>query len=113
VRVGVWMSRGVWAHKCDASARRQTWNLRAWPESAGVPRGPGRLYVAIRRHWRGYFRVEAFSWHPADHAAPYTLVFDPRSWTPIPPVPSPSRDRALGYTLDVPGDSPDTAGGTR
>ena len=40
----------------------------------------------------------------------YTLIFDPRSWTPIPPVPAPPHDRTLGYTLAVPDPSSDLTG---
>ena len=40
--------------------------------------------------------------NPRDKSCPWTLVFDANTWTAIGPQPAPPRNRALGYTLDVP-----------
>ena len=102
------MSRAVWQHKRQSDVRRQAWNLPELPDLLKPAEGISRLYVAIGGYWRGYFRLEAFSWNPTDVACPFTLLFDPSRWTPIHPESAPPRDRRRGYTLDVPGDHPIT-----
>ena len=60
-----------------------TWNTRRLPKRL-TPGWTNRLYVACQGSWRGSF---AFSgdvyWNPQDEAAPYALIFDPRTWKPI------------------------------
>jgi hypothetical protein len=102
VHLGVWMSEGVWRHKRHGEGRVQAWNLRELPEGFAPAHHDTRLYVAIRGRWRGYFVLKAFSWNPADTQSPITLIFEPRTWSSIEPVPAPPRNRRSGYTLDVP-----------
>jgi hypothetical protein len=102
MRLGVWMSGPVWRHKADPAHAVQAWNLAELPELVAAPGDGSRMYVATGGFWRGYFRLQAFSWNPDDSACPFALLFNPRHWTAIPPEPAPPRDRR-GYTLDVPG----------
>ena len=101
VHLGIWLSRGVWQHKCEEGCRTQAWNLPQLPDNFVLRHGQVRLYVAIRGYWRGYFVVKAFSWNIADRSCPYVLLFDPASWTAILPVRAPAR-RGARYTVDVP-----------
>ena len=101
--VGVWMSRGVLAHKRDTGHALQAWNMKSLPDELSRPPEPHRLYVAVEGRWRGFFLLEPWvTRNPADPARPWTLLFNPGSWTAIPPQSAPKRDRTLGYTLDVP-----------
>ena len=104
MNLGVWMSRGVLAHKRDASEKTtQAWNLKTLPDDLSHSPEPHRLFVAVNRQWRGYFVLQPWVHHnPQDPAAPWTLVFDATTWTAIPPQPAPPPNRHLGYTLDVP-----------
>jgi hypothetical protein len=120
--LGVWMSRGVLEHKRQNDVAVQVWNLRRLPDGFAEAFVAGRLFVAVDGHWRGFFRLEApLLYNGADPVCPYTLPFDPTSWTPILPQRAPTRDRRTGYTLDLPTvdmlkppDPPDsTRGGTR
>lgn len=101
--LGVWMSRGVLEHKRQDDMAVQVWNVRRLPDDFASAPGAGRLYVAVDGHWRGFFRLSPTLLHnPADPTCPYTLVFDPRSWTTILPQRAPPRDRHTGYTAETP-----------
>ena len=113
MNLGVWMSRAVWQHKREGVERSQVWNLRQLPAGLTGRKATARLYVAIRGCWRGYFQFHAFLFNPSDSDCPFALVFDPRSWTSIPPTQAPPQDRRSGYTLDVPGARPRTGRRTR
>lgn len=102
MKLGVWMSQSVWRHKAEAAHGVQAWNLPELPDLAAPTAEGSRLYVATAGYWRGYFPLQSFSWNPADAACPFTLLFNPRRWTPIQPVPAPPKDCRRGYTLDVP-----------
>ena len=104
MNLGVWMSRGVLAHKRDTSEQAtQAWNLKALPDELSRAPEPHRLFVAVNRQWCGYFVLQPWVHHnPQDPAAPWTLVFDSTTWTAIPPQPAPPPNRQLGYTLDIP-----------
>jgi hypothetical protein len=83
--------------------RRETnpegaWNLRRWP-SGFVEGEENHLFVASEGAWRGYFKVTDALWNREDRDVPYTLLFDSRTWTPIPPVPA---VRFRGFTYKVP-----------
>lgn len=96
------MRAEVLAHKLEARAEanpEQAWNLARWPSRLSEP-GPHRLFVASRGIWQGYFRLSSEALYcPDDPRTPFTLLFDTRSWTRIPPVPV---KRFRGFTYQVP-----------
>ena len=104
MNLGVWMSRAVLAHKRDSSEHAtQAWNLKALPDEMSRAPEPHRLFVAVDRQWRGYFVLQPWvQRNPHDPTAPWTLVFDANTWTAVQPQPAPPRNRALGYTLNLP-----------
>jgi len=89
--IGVWMSPGVLAHKLEARAERNTlasWNTKSVPAGLGESCDGDRLFVASRGAWRGYFvLLKEALYTPEDAPAPFTLLFDTTTWTPIDPVP--------------------------
>ena len=89
--IGVWMSPGVLVHKLEARAERNTlasWNTKSVPGGLGQSCEVDRLFVASRWAWRGYFVLSTEAlWTPEDAPAPFTLLFDTTTWTPIDPVP--------------------------
>jgi hypothetical protein len=101
VDIGVWMSRGTLREKL--ALRRDlnpeaAWNLTHWP--TGIAEGQNRLFVACDGVWSGYFTLAADAlYHPDDAAAPFTVLFDTRTWTPMPPTPA---KRFRGFTYQVP-----------
>ena len=100
--IGVWMSAEVLEHKLQARDEHnteQTWNLTRWP--TGFTReGEHRLFVAASGSWCGYFTLSAEAlFNPDDQSAPFTLLFDTRSWTTIPLIPA---KRFRGFTYNVP-----------
>ena len=104
MNLGVWMSRGVLAHKRDTSEHAtQAWNMKALPDELSRSPEPHRLFVAVDGRWRGFFVLEPWVQHnPQEPASPWALVFDANTWKTVEPLPAPPRDRSLGYTLDVP-----------
>lgn len=102
--IGVWMSRGVLEHKRQNDVAVQVWNLRRLPDGFAEGSTAGRLFVAVDNHWRGFFRLSPRIMHnAADPLYPYTLPFDPNSWTAIPPQRAVHpRNRQTGYTLELP-----------
>ena len=101
--IGVWMSRGVLEHKRQNDVAVQVWNLRRLPDGFAEEFVAGRLFIAVGGHWRGFFRLAApILCNAADPVCPYTLSFDPNSWTALLPQRAPTRDRRTGYTLDLP-----------
>ena len=112
--LGIWMSRGVLAHKRDTADALQAWNLKELPDELSHPPEPHRLFIAVDGYWRGFFVLEPWvSRNPTDTVRPWTLLFNPTTWTEIPRQRAPQRDRKLGYTLDVPDMPPDSNGGTK
>ena len=109
------MSRAVLAHKRDSSEHAiQAWNMKTLPDEFSHSPEPHRLFVAVEGRWMGFFVLQPWVDHnPRDKASPWTLVFDANTWTAIGPQPAPPRDRALGYTLDVPDPQSVQEGGTR
>ena len=105
--ISVWMSVEVFEHKLQARYEQNTeqaWNLTRWPTGFTQETGH-RLFVAVSGSWRGYFTLSPEAlFNPDDQSAPFTLLFDTQSWTPIPPVPA---KRFRGFTNNVPG--PDAA----
>lgn len=101
--IGVWMSPAVLEHKLEAreeANHEQAWNLTRWPRGGFAPDQPHRLFVASRGAWCGYFVLSGEAlFNPDDERAPYTLLFDARTWTEIAPVPV---RRFRGFTYDVP-----------
>jgi len=102
VDIGVWMSRAVLAHKLGFRTSPNpevSWNLRNWPEGF-VEGEENRLFIACEGKWIGYFKLAPYAlFNRADSAAPYTLLFDTRSWTPIEPA---LVLRFRGFTYNVP-----------
>jgi hypothetical protein len=100
--IGVWMRSDVLAHKLEAVHEKNTeqaWNLSRWP-SRITEKAEHRLFVASSGYWRGYFKLGRDAlFNPADKVAPYTLLFDTRSWTPIPKIPV---SQFRGFTYHVP-----------
>jgi len=100
--VGVWMPAEVLAHKLQArhdANPEQVWNLSRWPSRLRDP-GPHRLFVAAEGAWRGYFVISREAlYNPRDPSAPFGLLFETRSWTPIPPAPAKC---FRGFTYRVP-----------
>jgi len=107
--IGVWMRPEVLADKLDArdeSNPEQAWNFARWPSALSKP-GDHRLFVAVDGVWRGYFKVAGDAlYNPDDPRTPYTLLFDTRTWTAIPPIPV---RRFRGFTYDVPRLDPRTS----
>lgn len=101
--LGVWMSRGGLAHKRDTEVKLQAWNLRDLPDELSRSLPPHRLFIARDGYWRGYFVMEPWvTRNPVDKARPWTVLFDPTTWTEIKPLPAPRKDTRQGYTLEVP-----------
>lgn len=99
--VGVWMRAEVFEEKLrarDEGKSEQVWNLSRWPRGFSQE-GENRLFVAVKGAWRGYFTLshEAL-YNPRDSTA-YSLLFDTRTWTPIPPV---AVKCFRGFTYKVP-----------
>lgn len=77
-----------------------------WPTQLSQP-GSHRLFVASNGAWRGYFTLcDEALYTAADPSAPFTLLFDVRTWTPIDPLPV---EHFRGFTYRVPGVSSDVA----
>jgi hypothetical protein len=101
VDIGVCMSRATLRDKLSLRHDpnpETTWNLKTWPQ--GFRDGDlNCLFVAADGAWRGYFTFTDALFNPRDRAAPYAILIDTRSWTPISPVPV---HRFRGFTYDVP-----------
>src|SRR3990172_85114 len=95
------MSRAVLREKLKLKGERNpeaAWNLRRWPQGFGEDEN--RLFVASDEMWRGYFKLSPDAlYNPNDEAVPYTILFDTRTWTPIPHTPV---KRFRGFTYGVP-----------
>lgn len=100
--LGIYMSATTLEHKLEAGEERnpeQAWNLARWPSGLSES-GEHRLFVACDGFWRGHFKLSGEAlYNPEDERAPYTLLFDTRSWTEILPVPV---QRFRGFTYNVP-----------
>ena len=99
--IGIWMQAEVLEHKLQARQEdnpEQAWNLSRWPKGF-TEEGEHRLFVASNGAWRGYFELSGEAlFSPNDFSAPYTLLFDTRTWTPIPSVPA-KRFRVFTYKV--------------
>ena len=99
--IGVRMSKQTLAHKLEARHEKnpeQAWNLSKWPTQFSEP-GENRLFVAVEGIWRGYFKLSKDALYNPNDTTPYTLLFDTRTWTTIPPV---SVKRFRGFTYKTP-----------
>lgn len=96
------MSAEVLEHKLQARQEdntEQAWNLSRWP-TGFTAEGEHRLFVAVNGAWQGHFTLSREAlFNPNDDSAPFTLLFDTCSWTPIRPV---SAKRFRGFTYNVP-----------
>jgi hypothetical protein len=95
------MAAATLEHKLEAQDEpnpEQTWNLSRWPTRLTGDE-TNRLFVAVNGKWRGYFILQdEVLFNPSDSAR-YTLIFDTRTWTCIPPTPV---RRFRGFTYKVP-----------
>jgi len=99
--VGVGMAAGTLAHKLEAREEanpEQTWSLSRWPNRLSE-QGEHRLFVASGGYWRGYFILAKDALFNPQDEVPFALLFDTRTWTPIPPTPA---RRFRGFTYKVP-----------
>ena len=101
--IGVWMRPEVLAHKLAARQGHrpiEAWNMGRWPTRLSQS-GQHRLFVASNGAWKGYFTLCDDALYSAeDPSAPFTLLFDARTWTPIDPLPV---EHFRGFTYRVPG----------
>jgi len=103
VDLGVWMSRGVLAHKRETEHELQAWNLKELPDAYSHSPEPHRFFIAVDGYWRGFFILQPWvNQNPADQRKPWTIAFEPKTWPEIPLEPAPHKDVTLGYTLKVP-----------
>ena len=104
------MAAEVLAHKLEGRHDRnpeQSWSLSRWPSRFSEP-GEHRLFVASEGAWRGYFILAKDGLYNADDpAAPFTLLFDARTWKTIPSDPA-RRFRGFTYTVPALEPSPPT-----
>ena len=104
--IGVWMRPEVLAHKLrtpHGAHVLEAWNMGRWPTRLSQS-GEHRLFVASNGAWRGYFKLSEHALYNAgDPSAPFTLLFDPRTWTPIAAIPV---KRFRSFIYSVPGSSP-------
>ena len=101
--LGVWMSRGVLAHKRETDHDLQAWNLKELPDEFSHSPEPHRLYIAVDGYWRGFFILKPWvNRNSIDKRKPWTIVFDPKTWTEVPRESAPRKDTTIGYTLEVP-----------
>ncbi len=100
--VGICMRPDVLEHKLEAQHEEnpeQAWNMARWPNRLSE-QGEHRLFVAAGGAWRGYFTLSPDAlYNPDDPRVPFTLLFDSRTWTPIPRVPV---KHFRGFTYNVP-----------
>ena len=106
--IGIWMAAGTLAHKLEAQHdknQEETWNLTRWPSRLS-DYDENRLFVASGGFWRGYFILSRDAlFNPRDKKVPFTLLFDTRTWTPLPKTPA---SRFRGFTYKVPSNFQDT-----
>jgi hypothetical protein len=110
--LGVTMSPEVFDEKLEEGEDRRreiaTWNTRRLPTRL-TPGWTNRLFVASAGVWKGYFELSGdVLWNPEDESAPYALIFNPRHWTSIAPVPV-ARFRGWKYLETPPGPVPQQA----
>ncbi len=78
---------------------KETWQLTRLPEKLS-PEGGNRLFVAVDGVWQGYFVLEDdILYNPEDKRAPYSLVFDTKSWVEIRAL---KTKRFRGFTYNTP-----------
>lgn len=103
--IGVYWSTVVLEHKLERRQHpgrvEEVWNVRRLPKGLGDNPAGDRLFVASHRRWVGYFRlVPEILYTPTDPACPYALIFDAKSWTPVPETVACKPFR--GWTYNVP-----------
>ncbi len=106
--IGVWMARSTLLHKLQARTEKnpeQAWNLSKWPKGMSDEEA-NRLFVACEGFWQGYFQLSTEALYTHGVTAPYTLLFDTRTWTRIAKVPV---KRFRGFTYKIPSSSSSTA----
>lgn len=99
--IGIWMSRETLAHKLEAKHDKnpeQAWNLAKWPSGFNEQQ-ENRLFVASGGKWVGYFKLSKDALYNPNDSTPYTLLFNTKTWTTIPPT---TAKRFRGFTYKVP-----------
>lgn len=78
---------GAQARGAEREEHDAAWNVAQLPVGLGQPGEVDHLFIASDRKWRGYFllRKEAL-WSPEDRRAPFTILFDTRTWKEIAPL---------------------------
>jgi hypothetical protein len=107
--VGVWMRPEVLEEKLRARQEKnseQVWNLSRWPRGFSEG-GENRLFVAVKGAWRGYFVLSDEAMINSRDSTAYSLLFDTRTWTPVPPV---AVKCFRGFTYKVPRLATDDSG---
>jgi hypothetical protein len=101
--IGIYMSRETLREKLEHRREKNpevTWNLRTFPSGMGKDPQGDRLFIGSNGAWRGYFRLKDEAlFNPHDPAAPYSLLFDTTTWTPMTPQQCKS---FRGWTYKVP-----------
>ena len=96
------VKRGL-AHKRDTEVKLQAWNLRDLPDELSRSLPPHRLFIARDGYWRGYFVMEPWvTRNPVDKARPWTVLFDPTTWTEIKPLVPPKKSVCIGSCTGQP-----------
>ena len=76
-----------------------TWQLTRLPTKL-AKEGANYLFVSVGGKWQGYFTLkDEVLWNPEDTRAPYSLVFDTRTWVDMKPQ---ATKRFRGFTYDTP-----------
>ena len=104
--IGVYTSNVTLDHKLeqadDGKGREATWNMGRLPKKLGKGEEADRLFFATEGYWKGYFILaKDILWNPDDEDKPYSLLFDPSSWTSIEPMPV-KKFRGFRYLDDMP-----------
>lgn len=102
--IGIWMNAQTLEDKLeqqDTPKPEAAWNLSRWPQGfTDDPRVENRLFIASEGYWVGYFVISTdMLYLPEDTKTPYVLLFDTRTWTPIPKIPV---KRFRGFTYSMP-----------
>ena len=102
--IGICMDAGTLESKLESRYTKkpeEAWNLAKWPRGFSHDATvTNRLFVACDGYWVGYFHISPdMLYMPEDTKTPYVLLFDTRTWAPIPRL---KAKRFRGFTYAVP-----------